>query len=311
MTSPLTKRSFDKENLPYCQNTRRSNLSNIKYINNPLCNFPIKESKTDKLDDIHYVLSNETEQNRLLDNIRQIPNRPNGIHFGFACWLNFDLIALKKSTGGVICDINEEMISLLDLMKDAVLNSQSRNEFIDLFWQKLTERLHEKFIGILCNEGCLDKEAFRARVMSSGWLSCDEFFYTIKTLYQKKLIIHRVLDIVDQNHSFSGIKAWLIQNNLAVDTLYISNIPEWILYSGAAKYQLMTANLQELIDPRTIIINAWKDSAKEWPKLRYDIGKIPHQQLQAPKKPLAKRITTDPNVQMNPIARLDALFANS
>jgi len=242
-------------------------------------NFPLEKTKPLSLDRVHYVLSNEKGQTKLFSELAPVSTRSNGIHLGFACWLNFDLIALRKPQFAILCDIDTDMIALLDLIKETVKTSSTQDEFIEAFWQKLSKT--NNFSGLLGKKEILNKERFREKMQSKGWLSSQENFLTVKQMYFDGKIIHRVLNVTDTSGKFTQIQSWARENQLAFDTIYLSNIVEWVKGNQTP----MNQNIDKLMDAQTCVISAWKENPLTGsPLLHFEQGNIPEVKYAAKKK---------------------------
>ncbi len=244
--------------------------------------FPIQKSDP-HLEKVHHVLCNELGQTEVLEKLN--PSRSNGIHLGFSCWLNFDILAERKTPFAILCDFDPNMVALLDLMEQAIQRSKTPEEFMKNFWSNLSSQTELKFQGFLGLDGSLiDYKIFYNQMNEKGWLSSQEKFQTIKEMYAQDRIIHRLLDITDEE-SFDKINKWAKNHSLAFDTLYTSNIPEW-LYSSNINTDKMHKNTEKIIDPQTIVITAQKlnQLGKEGPKLSLTSGRHPKVRYQPRKK---------------------------
>lgn len=215
------------------------------------------EATTPTLEKIHYVLCNETGQGETLVNL---PNsRPNGVHLGFACWMNFDILAVRDTPYAVLCDEDSNVVALLDLIKDAILESDGTGEFIETFWGKLSTTLGSDFKELIAGDGSpIDKATFARIAQEQGWLSSDDKFHVIKDMYSQGRIVHRQLNILEKD-KFRELQTWADEQGLCFDSIYTSNIPEWI-YHSAIDSDIMMANISRLIDPHTVTVTAQKES---------------------------------------------------
>ena len=66
-----------------------------------------------------------------------------------------------------------------------------------------------------------------------------------------------MLDISAQDQTFISLKNWADRHQLCFDTIYTSNIPEW-LDSLPYKHSTMKENICKLMSPQTYAISAWK-----------------------------------------------------
>jgi len=240
-------------------------------IRSILSAFPIKTLTDVPLDKLGYVLCNEKGQETVLRKLQHVhsPSTTPRVHLGFSCWFNFDLLAQRESDLGIICDFDSNMIATLDLMKKAILCSETREKFIELFWESLEKA--EGFGGRLQDEEkFLNYDDFREKYLGRGWLKTEESFTKIQNMYREDQIIHRQLDICDKK-AFGEIATWLRENDLQFDTLYSSNIPEWLHESSSSK--AMYENLDGVISDQTAVLTAQKRfKNKGSPTLSLNVG---------------------------------------
>lgn len=274
-TSPLRQSSSASSSSPGLASTGGGTRS-------PLADFPIQEENF-HLAQLHYVLCNEVEQEAILE--RLSPARSNGVHLGFSCWLNFDILAEKKSPYALLCDFDSNMIALLNTIQRIIAISQTPDEFIEKFWQELSSHEELHFQGFFGPTGIVNYENFRHQMRLKGWLSTPEKFQIIKEMYAQGRILHRKLDITDTS-AFDQIKQWAFTQNLVFDSLYTSNIPEWVFQSSLEKRNALYRNVEKIIDPSTQVITAQKryQYGSEQPKLSLTTGSHPKVQYERTKK---------------------------
>ena len=107
-------------------------------------------------------------------------------------------------------------------------------------------------------------------VRPGSWLQSPEKFQAIKSLHENGRIRYLNLNIADQTGTFEQISNWMRSNNLELDTLYASNIIEWLVTPELrASY---VKNLQAVSSNTTRFMQAYK------PKL-YQKGACPALEL--------------------------------
>jgi len=244
---------------PYPENTSFQTLSFGKKI-------------LPQLEKIHYALSNEKGQ-ELVQSLTQA--QTSDLHLGFACWLNFDIIAKTNVPRAIICDIDTDMIALFNTLRSCVIEANTIDEFIDLFWNQLEKT--KDFVGLpgIDYEFVDNKEKFAKKVKSIGWLSDETQFKYIKSLYSEGKIIHRNVDITDKD-AFKQLAQWKNDQNANFHTVYTSNIPEWLYQSNGGLKKLET-NMREILDTHTTVLTAFKDTANHelGPTLHKETGRHP------------------------------------
>ncbi len=219
----------------------------------PLEDFPLDESQG-TLEQYNYILCNELEQFKLLEALPV--SSPNSVHLGFSCWLNFDLIATRKPELAIICDIDPNMIGMLNLLRDSIIASYTPQEFTQNFWTALVQHFGEDFKGIFTIEETLKThEQFSEAINGNGWLQSADSFQLIKNMYSNKQIIHRQLDLTASLETFQEISEWAEKHGFSFDTIYISNIPEW----ADGKKDEINRNLKSLISSNTFSIASTRE----------------------------------------------------
>lgn len=205
-----------------------------------------------------YILTNEVnlkETGRILT-IYPNPKRP--FHIGFSCWHNFDLIVARQSCGAIVADISDCVFEFYSETKKCVIRAENRESFVnDMLNSFKDDRYQRKY----CREKLsfyidqLEKELFR----EESWLSTDEGFNFIKDLYQNNRIVHLRLDIVD-TESFFKIKVFLDENSLSLDTLYVTNIADWLIKIGNDErgnvLEKMVQSIMSVASAETLIVHA-------------------------------------------------------
>lgn len=245
----------------------------------PFADFPINELESPSLTSLHYVLCNEMGQGEILSQLT--PSRSNGMHLGFACWMNFDILAERNTPYAILCDYDENMIALLNLMKKTILQSNTPEEFMCQFWDELSSREELNFTSFIGIDTHVDRAQFEEQMREKGWLSTPEKFQFVKEMYLEGRILHRQLNVADTT-AFDQLKAWADSHRLVFDTIYTSNIPEWLFHSRG-DLQAMMANVERLMDPQSIAITAQtrNQQTKEGPTLHLGTGEHPELRYRA------------------------------
>jgi arabinogalactan endo-1,4-beta-galactosidase len=87
---------------------------------------------------------------------------------------------------------------------------------------------------------------------AGSWLSDDQSFQTIKSLYRNEKIVHIRTDITEYS-TFSKIAAWMSENNIHCDSIDLSNIPDWL---DPSKLRSMIRSIEEVADNGTFIVHS-------------------------------------------------------
>jgi len=239
----------------------------------PFADFPLAELENPALSDLYYVLCNELNQEEVLLNLTTA--RANGVHLGFACWMNFDILAEQNTPYALLCDANDNMIALLNVIKSCVLASDAPGEFMEKFWKNLSSNQELDFQSLLGIDRHYDKASFALLMEQKGWLSTPEKFHAIKTMYAEERILHHHLNIVDVN-AFAELKAWAQRHDLVFYTIYTSNIANW-LHHSRGQVEVMLSNIETLLNPNTSVVSAQKSDplSQEAPKQELTVGSHP------------------------------------
>jgi hypothetical protein len=207
-----------------------------------------------------YILCNETEQNVTLAQLQgrtqsESSNneeaKQDTVHIGFSVWFNLDLIAITQPRCAVILDISPSVNIVYQLIQHALTHTDTPELFIQLLIESLTP--HEKILPLpIASLTLLFHEELTKK---NGFLSSESGFLYVKSLHQAGNILFGLADLTNAVQMMA-LKKWCLQNSLRVDTLYLSNIPEWIIENTSQKLALLT-NLAELQDKNTTVIDAF------------------------------------------------------
>ena len=175
-----------------------------------------------------YLLCNETNQTEALNQIeayaRRLP-RPGGVHIGFSSWFNFDLLSVMSSTYAIILDIDPKLYFVHEKLSAALIKSERPDIFIDNFLDSFSEA-EENILPF--PKSYLRKLLEAELVKGRSFLSQLHTFNRIRTMCSEKRIFFGCADITD-HQAMEAVANWCRKRELSVDTIYISNISEWLL----------------------------------------------------------------------------------
>ncbi len=230
-----------------------------------------------------YIGCNEENQSGMLQlaavNSRIGPE--NRVHLGFSVWFNFDLMSVTKPAFGIICDVDDHVIDIYSGIQQCILESPDALTFVDKFRNFLIENAESFFAGLPPGEIKKLFDIDAELVRPGSWLQTPEKFQAIKALHEDGRIRYLNLDITDKNGVFTGIATWMSSNKLELDTLYTSNIIEW-LQSETPRTSYLK-NLQGICSVNTRFMQAYKPDphVRGGPVLEFGIGpdavRIPEQ----------------------------------
>jgi hypothetical protein len=170
-----------------------------------------------------YILSNECNREETLKVLSRAASSEGAFHIGFSCWENYDFMVARNSCGALIADISNETSKFHQLTQKLILSSSNREKFVACMLEFLSADssfLREETAEAL---DAIHKELFR----SGSWLNTDEAFENIQSLYRNQRIIHIRMNLKDIK-AFQAVADWMRANGLYCDSLYLSNIPDWI-----------------------------------------------------------------------------------
>jgi len=205
-----------------------------------------------------------------------------GCHVGVSAWHNYDIAAATRLKKLVIadfaqvthdfhatsiellksCTTREEFIKqiakkLLDATDGPVTENDFMHHFQLIIWENdIPVKLEDRYQQIASGE-LYDKivEALKIEMNRSGsWLSSDDHFNYIRTLAVQGNIVSYHTNLADQN-SFRSFSAKLNQICSTVNTLYLSNVQDWIHSSSALKQYV--ENIKSITEDQSLIIDAY------------------------------------------------------
>ncbi len=241
-----------------------------------------------------YIRCNEEGQKETLDFLRTNRSRVDPqkrVHVGFSLWFNYDMMCITEPACAIICDIDNHMIALYGAMEQLLKQSKTRTDFIDAFGSFLLEngeKLGIKSANELCQLFNLEAELIRPE----SWLFREETFQIIKGMHLRKGVLYLNLDVTDKTGVFHQIRSWMHHHHLELDTLYVSNINEWL--DSSIKKEAYLYNLRQIATVNTRFVHAYKLTDQGTPvqfvKLGVDSIDVPK-----PCRPKKQRIArTDP-----------------
>jgi hypothetical protein len=226
-----------------------------------------------------YIWCNETRQYETLVGIQQqLASLPASedlkVHLGFSVWFNLDLIAATNPDYAIILDIDPKVSQVYKCLENSFKNSDNPAAFV------------EYFLNELCKENIITSEekhftennANNELTKGYGFLCSTEAFLSIKSMCDQGKIFFGRADITNEEE-MDKLFLWCNANNVRFNTLYLSNIPEWILENTPdIKQKAFRENIQKLIDKNTYIFDAFyltKEKKFSGPPLRLTQGELP------------------------------------
>ena len=239
-----------------------------------------------------YLMTTETGHKEALKEIFALPTPSNGVYLGFAFEFNYHVLAKREVQKAFICDINPRMHTIYNWIAKTIVTAKDRKDFLEKFEAELNK--HPEYY--LCSSTTQETiEHFISHRWS--WLYSDKNYAQIRQLYFEGKIEHRYLNLTDKTGQFQDLGNWARDNGYVFDIVYLSNIPEWIWNAGRHHIQTMQENLNELLSPSTLLVDAkkerWETGA---PKVRVatDVSKQGFPSFRPPKRGRTSKRDTAP-----------------
>ncbi|WP_367606147.1 hypothetical protein [Legionella sp. W05-934-2] len=205
------------------------------------------------------------------------------LHFGFSGLHNFDIIAKRQSSRAVICDINPENALFISYVLKALTRCKDRLSFIENITQYMKKHCYEgnrtnvqrdPFLNVVApkslkfclnvsnqypyNEECDHYSVFDEMKLElkreTSWLYDESRFNHLRRLALEDKIVLITESICEPN-TFLALCKVLKDNMEQIDTLYLSNIAQWMHQQSDRDAFLKTVKIL-LSDQNTIIIDA-------------------------------------------------------
>lgn len=181
------------------------------------------------------------------------------VHIGFSVWFNFDLMVITQPSYGILCDYDNKVMDIYHGIGESLNKSNNRREFatqFEMFLNQNSDRLFGLPPGEIPKLFSIQAELARP----GSWLTSEASFQIIKNLAERGRLLFLNVDITDKE-VFTQLKSWLDNNQLELDTLYASNIVDWI--KDALQQQCYILNLKMVSTPNTRFIQAFAKIPKK------------------------------------------------
>lgn len=210
-----------------------------------------------------YMFSNESDCEKtfsILTGREKLQDK--NLHIGFAFWFNLNLVAKQKSNYAIICDIDPGINLLFECLLNAIIMAPNRELFVQLYIEQLRRNNFIANIHYIFNEPTLKTRLDVEQRDPLSWLGTPENFSHVKWLFMERRIICRKLDVKDLV-GFRVSLTWLKQKAhvFSVESLYLSNIYEWLQKSGVSDCEHFKINIDLFHQdfPAAVIIDAFYD----------------------------------------------------
>ncbi len=216
-----------------------------------------------------YISTNETGLAKTREILNNTPKIKDGCHIGFSGWHNFDIMVIRKSDYAIICDINPENAYFLHHVLEMIKNNSDRLHFVGAAasYVKKVDRTNiidpnklETSVAFQPNvseDPIYDDVVFPSDEIpielkrEGSWLNTDESYQYIRKLAQNDKIV-LISENILNTATFEKIKNVLQNNNFQIDSLYVSNIHDYMNTKENRETFLKT--IDTLSENETIII---------------------------------------------------------
>jgi hypothetical protein len=209
-----------------------------------------------------YLLSNESGQEDALDLLERLDAKAGNVHVGVSGWQNYDVIVARNSDAAVIVDINQATCELHRLTARAIQTADHVDDFVRRFFELLKKEQFPEFSK--------KDEIFQKRVY---WLRHPGGYAKIRQMYLDHKI-HILPSNIATSECFFNFRR--IVDLSQIETLYISNVAEW-LTKGAHDNELtgFVYYLRLLLaaNPDLIVLYSDHEAASKCDQLKLKISR--------------------------------------
>jgi hypothetical protein len=207
-----------------------------------------------------YITTNETnlsETSRLLIDHPQPSADTQKIHIGCATWHNFDIMCARKSNYGLIIDFNPKNAEFIQKTVEIIKTSKCRAFFKDAMIAYLNSlKGKERDLFFHADQKGLPTERIEKEFSRQGsWLETEEKYLFIKELVTDDRIIS-ITENITNCEKFSKIRQFLDSNKIFINTLYLSNICNFM--KTANDKESFAKSIKYLLNKDTIFISCPK-----------------------------------------------------
>ena len=205
-----------------------------------------------------YITTNETEVEKSRQALSKKPINPIGCHIGFSGWHNFNIMATRRSQAGLIVDYNPNNKVFIELTILCLKNTSSRLEFLKMAKDACSkiQKNHPDFFSPNINPTRFqlspEEEIEAESTLECSWLSSDTSFAHIQNLAHHERIV-AITEDIRQTDSFSKIVKIYHSVGFSIDTVYVSNICDYMM--SKEDRENYTHTLHSLLDHDTTLID--------------------------------------------------------
>lgn len=205
-----------------------------------------------------YITTNETNLATTRQLLQEHPKPAlETIHVGCATWHNLDIMCERKSDYGLIIDFNPKNAEFIEKTINIIQTSASREVFkqsMIAYLNSLESKQRDLFFHR--DQHGLPTDRIEEELTRKGsWLQSEETYLFIKKLASKDRLIAITEDITNFE-VFAQLRKFLDSNNMVIDTLYLSNICNFMRTDSDKN--AFTKSVKHMLAPDTVLINCPK-----------------------------------------------------
>lgn len=204
-----------------------------------------------------YITTNELNIDKT---IQAIKNKNSGdenykslikCHIGVSGWFNFDVVCVNKSTDIIVLfDINPQVADFLKKTYELIILNSTRELFVSSIckWFDQDESHNIMFYPNIKYADFLNpKEETKAELTrKTSWLSNAKNYDYIRSLCINQHVSILTFDICN-NNIFKKIQSLFNENSVYIDTLYLSNISQYIMKEDNNKQDEFKTSIKSLL----------------------------------------------------------------
>jgi hypothetical protein len=202
-----------------------------------------------------YVLPNDQGLDRtrhILSQQARLASR--SLHIGCAGFYNFDVIAQRRSTYGLIIDTNRNYGDFFRKVTNLILETSSRHQFVDRFvkWLSSLKRAEREPFFLPFIKGSLVEHLRQELNRAGSWLSSDEHYRYIREDIVQKGRLTVITENMTRANTCQAIRDTVDKHGVVIDTVYTCNITDFL--ATLSQQSLFDQSVARLLQPNSVWI---------------------------------------------------------
>lgn len=202
---------------------------------------------------VAFILTNEKGAQKTTETLKNLSSKRRiRVHCGVSCFFNYSIMFERQSEIGILLDTSTKVQKIHEIAKQCILSSSTRFEFVRKFIKKICDLENKSTSSYFIH---LEPGDISDELHTPGnWLSDDESYNYIKSLYEKNRIIILHGELCKDTALI--IKKWLLRFRIYYfDTFYTSNCATWFNNTEEDRLEFLNA-LRQIIHPKTYLIDS-------------------------------------------------------